>query len=350
MKKRIAIIGPYKTNVGGVSIHLLRLTEMLKEFYDFDYIDESRNRTEGVFNFRTLNLVKYLSKVLKADVVHIHSGVTLLRIFHIIICRILLRKHVVVTVHRDLNIEKQKNLTRMLLRCCNRVILVNEVSYQFVKGNQHGEKLMLLPAFLPPAKNEFKQLPLPLQVWIDNVRNSTEHSKIIASNAGQLAMHQGMDLYGLDMCIDAISQLNSETGKQQYYLIFVLASSLKNPELLQSYKERLASDTQLSEHVMIWEGGVSFVNLVEQSDLVVRPTNTDGDALTIREALWCGRSVLASDVVTRPEGTEVFKTRSLSSFVEKIKVLTNNKTVKNITSSSCATQDFVQIYRKLYDE
>jgi glycogen(starch) synthase len=46
---------------------------------------------------------------------------------------------------------------------------------------------------------------------------------------------------------------------------------------------------------------------IKQSDLFVRPTLTDGDALSVREALALGVRTLASDVVARPFGVRTFR-------------------------------------------
>jgi glycosyltransferase involved in cell wall biosynthesis len=60
---------------------------------------------------------------------------------------------------------------------------------------------------------------------------------------------------------------------------------------------------------------------MEQSDIVLRPTNTDGDSLTIREALFLGKPILASDVVARPPGTIIFKTRDVQDMIQKLEQL-----------------------------
>jgi hypothetical protein len=54
---------------------------------------------------------------------------------------------------------------------------------------------------------------------------------------------------------------------------------------------------------------ISFVQLITQCDIVLRTTNTDGDSLTIREALYLKKPVLSSDAVKRPTGTHLFITR-----------------------------------------
>ena len=43
-------------------------------------------------------------------------------------------------------------------------------------------------------------------------------------------------------------------------------------------------------------------------DLMVRPSTTDGDSVAVREALWCGVPVVASDCVRRPPGVIVHRT------------------------------------------
>ena len=83
--KKVLIIGPYITNIGGVSIHISRLMHLLKGDFEFDFIDESRQRSEGVYNIRSLNPFPYIKKLISADIVHIHSGISILRLFHIIV-------------------------------------------------------------------------------------------------------------------------------------------------------------------------------------------------------------------------------------------------------------------------
>ena len=47
--------------------------------------------------------------------------------------------------------------------------------------------------------------------------------------------------------------------------------------------------------------GVDAVALWQMSDIYLRPTNTDGNSISILEALSVGSSVVASDCVERPE-------------------------------------------------
>lgn len=311
--KKILIIGPYIRNIGGVSVHISRLMSLLKDDFEFDFVDEGRHRYEGVYNIRSLYPIPYFKKIISADVAHIHSGISVLRLFHIIVC-LLLRKKTIVTVHRDLNIEKRKKLTRFFLRKCSKVILVNQVSYQFVTHNHKGANCVMQPAFLPPVMEMEPALPKRVEDWIGTCRQ--RKGVVLVSNASYLAMNDGKDLYGLDMCIDAVEMLNIRSNGQ-FFLVFVVADTSKNQSLLAEYKERIAL-RNLQEHILIWESGLSFIRLIQRSDVVLRTTNTDGDALSIREALFLSRAVVASDVVSRPEGTVIFKTRDPEALVRAI--------------------------------
>jgi hypothetical protein len=77
----------------------------------------------------------------------------------------------------------------------------------------------------------------------------------------------------------------------------------------------------LNECFLLLNENLSFVRLIEQADIVLRPTNTDGDALTIREALYLNKTVIASDVVKRPSGTILFKSRDTNDL--EIKIMEN---------------------------
>jgi hypothetical protein len=83
------------------------------------------------------------------------------------------------------------------------------------------------------------------------------------------------------------------------------------------------------------------------SSIVLRPTLTDGDALTIREALYLKKIVIASDIVKRPAGTFLYKTGQSSDLYYKIVKHMNN----NIEKSESQSDDlkmYFEFYCKLY--
>lgn len=340
--KRILFIGPAPQNIGGISIHIRRIADMIKDFYIIDYVDEGHIRYKGIFNLRSLNIVRYIYKTVKADIVHIHSGIWFLRATHIIICRIILRKKVMVTIHRDPNIEPYTNFTRWLLKKCNYAILVNQEGYDTMKCETRC-KYVLLPAFLPPALEKEPMLSIDITNWIEKAR-SHHNSYLMCSNAWNLVLHNGEDLYGLDICIEAMTRLK-QNNCITFYLLFIVASNTDQQERMISYKEKIKKNG-IEDRVLIWEQSESFVRLLNQCDLVVRTTNTDGDAISIREALYFGKPVLASDVVKRPEGVDLFKTRNVDDLVKSIINIATRNTPVAIT----APVNYRALYCKMYDK
>lgn len=318
---RILIIGPAPQNIGGISIHIRRLIALLNGDLEFDIVDEGHKRWAGVFNLRSLNVFKYLGKVFCANVVHIQSGHFLLRLFHVVMCRLILRKYTVVTVHRDPNIEGRISITRWFLKWCNRVIVVNDKGYDALLVKNSRCSYHLLPAYLPPDINAEHQLPNEIVQKIAAIRRDSK-SVLMVSNAWKLVRHNNEDLYGLDQCIEALVELKNSDN--HYYLIFVIADNTDAAPYVNQYKKIIEAN-DVAERVIIWERPLSFVRLAQASDIVLRTTNTDGDAISIREALDLDKIVIASDVVKRPQGVKLFKTRDVNSLVSTIENSIGNR-------------------------
>ena len=136
----------------------------MKGNYTFDFVDEGHQRFAGIFNLRSLNIPLYLTKVIHADIVHIHSGNFILRTFQITACRFLCRKYTVVTVHRDPRREGKLKITKFLLSRCNKVIMVNQEGYDAVYTASEN-KYFVLPAFLPPVMEDEPELPKAPSGW-----------------------------------------------------------------------------------------------------------------------------------------------------------------------------------------
>lgn len=340
--RNVLLIGPAPQNIGGISIHLRRLVGLLKGEFAFSYVDEGHNRYKGVFNLRSLNLAEYYRLLFRADIVHIHSGVFILRCFHII-NSLLFHKKTIVTIHRDPRIEGHLFVTKTLLKHCDHAILVNQEGYEALKTNGKCQ-YHLLPAFLPPLIKSEKPLPEKITDWINNFRSSHDNPIICCSNAWNLVFHNGEDLYGLDICIRAMDCL-IRNRHHNIGLVFVVASNTEQPQVLDNYKAYIRNN-DIGANILIWEENLSFVRLIQCSNIVLRTTNTDGDAISLREALYYGKTVIASDIVKRPTGTVLFKNRDYMDLANKI--LDTHEEGKK-TSANSEHIDYKNIYINIYN-
>ena len=163
-------------------------------------------------------------------------------------------------------------------------------------------------------------------------------------------MHNKEDIYGLDMCIEAMRRL---LQKNLPVCFIFIVSSVENSAAYFDKNIRLIADLKLEDHFLLINERLSFVKLIERSDVVVRPTNTDGDALTVREALYLGKKTLASDVVERPSGTVLFKTRNINDFEFHLEnIARQGKAILQMTPEKQGSRDenYKEFYLNLFNE
>ena len=320
MKEKYLQIGPYSA-VGGVSIHIKRLSDLLKDDYEFSFVDESPRVKSGseVFNIRSKNIVKYFGLIHRADIVHIHTGIWWLRCLHILIA-FFLRKKTIVTVHSLSNLTNGFSIwvSRRFFSLATSIIAVSEDISEKIRV----KKSRVIPAFIPPNIETEEDLPSDILSLLEENRDK----KIIVSNAFKLVLHKGEDLYGLDLLIEVARSIKKD--KKDYKIIFVVASMDAKLNLFDNYSEVIRKES-LYDEITLLPYPVSFIKLMMESDLVVRATNTDGDALTIREAIYLKRPVIASDVTKRPEETILFSNRDSEDLYSKIEAVLGKQQDKN---------------------
>lgn len=285
---------------GGISIHIHRLQHVLAAQYNVILVDESRIQKPGIFNLFTFQFSKYLKLIKQSDLLFIHSGNRFFKKLHIIMGRIF-RKKILITIHGYG--KKRPGIFRrwdeVIYGLAHQIILVNKEIYQ--KVQLPPGKCVIRNAFLPPIMEEEKALPAQVQ---ERIKTSRSQGKLILSNnASRLDTFKGQDLYGLDICLKAVHQLVNEGINVD--CIFCVSSLSNGKERFDAAQAYIKAN-QLESNFFLVNEKMSFVQLIAQSDLILRTTNTDGDSLTIREALYLKKPVLASDVVKRPTGTNLF--------------------------------------------
>jgi glycosyltransferase involved in cell wall biosynthesis len=344
VSKRILVIGPIAPPLGGVSMHISRLIKLLNNDFDFDFIDESRNCKPEYFNIRSLKFYTYFTKIKNAQLIYIHSGKMSLRIFHIVSGKIF-RKKIILTIH-SFTANKSK-ITRifnqLFYKLADKIILVNPDIKKYLFLPQ--KKTIIKEAFIPPSLEEEDHLPQNIQDLVsDNCKNG---NIIICSNASRLDQYNNEDLYGLDLCIEVSRRLLFR--KIPFFFIYVVSSMEKNADLFFKTKD-LINKLGLEQNFFFTSQSLSFVKLIEISDIVLRPTNTDGDSLTVREAIFLNKLVLASDVTKRPNGVYLFRTRDIDDYESKLVQLINLNLSKDLSKE--LKKDFIatskQDYKNFY--
>lgn len=328
----VLIVGPLPQPKGGVSIHIERLMRALeRRGIRHAILDESRIAKPGVANFRSMSPWRYVALMSRARLIHVHSGNVFVRFAHTLLGR-LLGKRVVQTHHSFYGGWLNATLVRLSCRLSHRNIFVN--SSLMRRFDATGD---VLPAFIPPAPAD-ETIPDDLAQWIG--RQQAAERNVICLNGFRVERTNGVDLYGFDLLIDALAH---PLLKDKYAGLMIVSSLQWGRDYYEQLQARISA-LRLDDRLMMINRPVNFAGVIRRADIFVRPTTTDGDAVSIREGLWYGKPVVASDAVARPEGTILFRSRDVEDFAAKIAGAATR------TVSPVPQQDFADGVIAIYDE
>lgn len=278
---KIIIIGKTPPPIGGVTIHVKRL---------IDHI--IKNQLEYVFvPLKIYDISKWLiSSFWKKGIIHIHSSSPYVRfIFSFVF--VFSRYKTTLTYHADFERFKgvKKILDKLAIFFINQPIVINKKSFDQAKGI--NKNTILLSAFLPPIHTE--TLNYDLYQLILNKR--LDYTTTYCLNASQI----GIDKFGNEIyCGSELIELFSHSINKNKFLIFSDPSGQYS---------NFFSNKIIPDNILIIDYPHSFFEILKLSDVFIRYTTTDGDAISIHEALYLGKPVIASDVVDRPNGVHIVK-------------------------------------------
>ncbi len=313
--KKIELWGTYPPPIGGVSIHVKRLITYLNEI-----------QCVYLKNFRgaPVNNVKYIANVTSAlreffcllfvpkKLIHLHSNN--FKAF-VLIYFLGFRHYVGITLHNK-NLSKIHSgvkclFLRLFFKRLNFIILNDPQYATFIqnKFNIPASKLNILPAFLPPLPDE--RLGLPNEI----LQFRQRYSYLISANAFKLRYENSVDIYGFDFLIELICRLKNK--EINVGLLFCLPQ-IGDLEYFKKCQEKIKV-LGLEKRIMIVQNvNLNGFEMWEISDLFVRPTTTDIEAISVKEALCCGVPVVASDVCTRPKEAILYKSGDFNDFFNKV--------------------------------
>lgn len=187
-----------------------------------------------------------------------------------------------------------KWMTRVALRKADEVILVSPHFVDLMLDiGVSPDKISVIPGFIPP-------IDLALEPSQDVIRFAKTHSPVLSAN-GQLCYERDGDIYGIEILIEAVERLKE--SHPSIGLLLSLYDSSDTPDQLRQELERRG----IAENVFVRSDPHQFWPILKYADVFVRPTRTEGDSNSIREAFALGVPVVASDPVPRPEPCVLFE-------------------------------------------
>lgn len=157
----------------------------------------------------------------------------------------------------------------------------------------------IIPYLAPSLAGDPGSLPPEVEAFM------ASRQPLVSSGTGVLVKHDGRDLYGLDLFVRVANVVRRHYPDIGF--VFVIAGEC-DAELVGDALEFIA-DNGLEHNVLLYRKPISPGTLLwARSDVFVRPTLSDGDAISLREALEGGVPCVASDAVKRPDSVRLFRT------------------------------------------
>ena len=313
---KIEIWGTYPPPIGGVSIHIKRLIHSintlnsvcLKNFSKYPY----KGTSDYIINIHCA-LFEFISLLwCKKKVIHIHSNSYITFFAFLIFGQ---RHKLGITLHNQRlgqSIPKiQQTIVSSFFEKVQFIILNDEnYSKKIIKKYCiDTNKMYIIPAFIPPLNIERKGLPDS----ITDFKNS--HKFLISSNASQLKKEKDIDIYGFDLLIDLTDKLvQKNVNVGIIFCLPVIGDPIYYKECIEKIK-----NLALNDHILIVNENMdNGFEVWEASDLFIRPTSTDMEGISIKEALFVGTPVIASNVCKRANETILFESRDIDDLFEKV--------------------------------
>lgn len=317
----LALIGVYPPPYGGVSIHIKRMVEYLAGS-GFDFVLYNTG-PEPLEHEKVVNIGWSLARVIQVmlgsrhRLVHMHTGRWWVRVLLSHLAR-LGGKRMIFTAHSYAFCQEftqgnrlRRWLVKRSLRQAAAIIAVNQlIREELLRLGLAADQVEVIPAFLPPAR-ELSAAALP-----DPVREFCRGKTPILVANGAYVLNAGRDVYGLRTLKELTLSLLPHYPDLGVVLYLREGGNFHEGHFADLQRE--AGQSPLSQHLLCYRSRDEFYPIYARADLFLRPTLTDGDAISIREALHYGVPVVASNPVERPAGTILYEVERFPDLVEKV--------------------------------
>jgi len=350
MSLNIKFIGKIPPPIGGVTIHTYRLFQWLKKYKKISINLTALNDTENddrdvkyIGNIY-LWLVKKVLFSFQEDIIHYHGSD-----YRGLLLLVLVKK-----LHNDFKlvwsiqgehivpmIQSKNKFMQSIIYDLDTIIVANKYIQEGLYSLGVDKKnVVVISPFLMPLDNNPKQLL---------AKYKKKERKILIFNAYRLEFNKkGEDIYGFATLIKSFKYINVNTT---LVLLIPQMNQLEKKyyhdcinELNEDYKQRI---------ILIQDEKNQGWEYINEADIFIRPTITDGDSISVKEALCCEVPTIVSDCTYRPEETIKFKTGDYHSLAHAVNDLINNYIVekhKLLNLDLCNKSngnDFLNLYLKI---
>ena len=318
-------LGPYPPPEGGINRNILAIREeLLKAGHRCSIIATSRSSKitpeADVYHPRSPTDLIRLLRSINCDVLHLHIGgdITNRVMALALVCAVFGKGKKVLSVHsggyptsRQGRSAKRNSFRGFIFRQFNGIIAVNAtIAEVFARYGFEADRVHVIYPYVHRLPDASIAIPDAFSDFL-----ATHQPSLLT--VGLLEPE-----YDLFMQIDAMEQVLRNFPEAG--LLIVGSGSLED-EL------RAAIDSKPYRDHIFLAGDVEHpvtLHLLNNSDILLRTTLFDGDAISVREALFLGTPVIATDNGMRPDGVNLITVHDADALIKNIGELADERPVR----------------------
>ena len=344
---RVVQLGPLPPPHGGVSTNLLAIHSLLiSRGHDARIISVTSSiETENIPNAYKPRSAFQLLKLLLTldfDIVHFHIGgdFSLRLAVLMLVCGILPGKKSIITFHSGgyaleaVKYAKPMSIRGIAFRSVDFLIGVNSQMLEMFRAYGVSEKKMrLILPFALKRPHPNTEIPIDLMDFV------SERDQFLLSVGGLEPE------YSHSFMIEVMESVLKKFPNAGLMIVGSgsLETNLREQIALKKYSDRILLVNDVEHDVAL--------HLIEKADALLRLTQYDGDAISVREALFLRTPVIATDNGMRPDGVNLVSSEPIAEeVVNKIdKVLTSEEVTKNnqTVDGQRNIADVLKVYEEL---
>ena len=316
MPLHIVQLGPYPPPEGGISRNMLAIRdEALKRRHRCSIIATAQSGNAGggpnVHHPRSALALIRLLALLKYDVLHLHVGgdVTARVLALASACAFFGRQKNVLSLHSgaypltdEAKNASQNSVRGLIFRRFARLIAVNDaIADVFRRYGARADRISVIQPYSLRRPDDSVAIPAELdEFW-------AKHSPLLLAVGGLEKDYDPL------LQIDAMKDIINEFPRAGVMIV--------GDGSMRSEVEKAVASSGYAHHISL-AGNVDHavtLHLINDADVLLRTTLFDGDAISVREALFLDTPVIATDTGTRPEGVHLIGIGDKNALVEKVK-------------------------------
>lgn len=314
---KLLVIGKCPLPIGGVTIYVKRLCDWLKySNIKYEYYD-----------LKKFNFFSFYSAIFRNEYAHLNSSSPTLRLLFSVIC-MLSRTKALITYHGNIGRYGfiKNRFDALSIRFAFMPMVLNQGSLNIARHYNH--KTILTSAYISELNLDYSSLS---ENTLKSINRLKQCYKLVAcTNASNLSYDKdGIEIYG-------ISYLVSYFKTSGYALIISDPSG--------HYRKRFKT---MYDNILFIDYPHMFIEVLKLSDCFIRYTSTDGDSISIHEAMDCNIPVIATDVVSRPEGVLLVKFEDESDLQSKLNQIICRQDHTKIFTHNRHVPDIIKIYESI---